>query len=858
MKLSALFNTLFARVVRKLKIVRKLQKSSWFAIASVVMLLATTGWWAWLSARIHLHNADQLVEQFLFEHSPTLHAAVMPGAHSFILKWPLFFLIRVVGINEITLISATVILTLVTVGLLAYILYHIIRRPLLFGVICLALASVLLMIPTEPYPGALLPVNMAMLTTRNIEYVLYIVALILIIKSARLVHWKPFVALFLLTSIIASDKLFLVLTVGGASIMLVVAIIRRQANERRLALRWLSVGLLAGLLSMAALWIITKTGLVIIHNSDQTSPFALVHSIKELTIGVVYAIMGILTNLGANPAFDATIIKDIPGHAAQRLLSIEGLAYLFNIGLVCGIILAVRQFFKRSFLKSTHETNTAHLLSWVMVWSTLASILVFIVTDHYHPVDSRYLSIVTFTSFIVFATQLRTTNLATSKTIVRISLVLILVVLTSGLMSAWQQAQTSMNFYNKTHGYDQLISAALDQHSTQTLIGDYWRVMPVKLHDPSQQVYPLSNCTTPRDVLLSNAWKPDTAHDSFAYLLSIKPSITGFPACTIDQVVEQYGRPNNSQLIAGTADKPEEILLFYDYGVNRAAFSSSKAPASAILPHSINELSELTCTTGKTIMNIVAHQDDDILFINPDTYRHLNSGDCVRSVYLTAGDAGHSAFYWLGREEGSKAAYATMLGLTNPSWISRTVAISSKSYVTIAKLKDDPRVTLTFMHLPDGNVNGKGFPDTHHESLAELESSRISVIHSVDKQSAYSSQDLIEALAALMTTYQPSEIETQASINHSKKYPDHSDHLMTGWYVNQAYTLYHQQQPSALINFYIGYPERDRPANVSGNDLAVTDAAFFAYAQHDKGTCESVVSCSKMSYAYYLSRQYKE
>src|SRR5205085_11614279 len=44
------------------------------------------------------------------------------------------------------------------------------------------------------------------------------------------------------------------------------------------------------------------------------------------------------------------------------------------------------------------------------------------------------------------------------------------------------------------------------------------------------------------------------------------------------------------------------------------------------------------CPSGAT-MNIVAHQDDDLLFLSPDLLHDVQSARCVRTVFVTAGDA---------------------------------------------------------------------------------------------------------------------------------------------------------------------------------------------------------------------------
>jgi hypothetical protein len=197
-----------------------------------------------------------------------------------------------------------------------------------------------------------------------------------------------------------------------------------------------------------------------------------------------------------------------------------------------------------------------------------------------------------------------------------------------------------------------------------------------------------------------------------------------------------------------------------------------------------------------------------------------------------------------------------MLGVKNPVWNTHTVRLSQTAYVSLANLENNPNVSLIFLHLPDGNLDGQGFNGTNYESLSKLQSGSISKIHSVDGHSSYTSDQLINALSELINVYQPDEIRTQATHNLSEQYADHSDHLAAGSYTMNAHQKYLQQRDATPIKFYIGYPIRDQPENVSPEDIAATEKAFFSYAQHDHGTCGSVETCSSMSYIYYLSRQY--
>jgi hypothetical protein len=246
--------------------------------------------------------------------------------------------------------------------------------------------------------------------------------------------------------------------------------------------------------------------------------------------------------------------------------------------------------------------------------------------------------------------------------------------------------------------------------------------------------------------------------------------------------------------------------------------------------------------------------------MNPDLLHDIKSGHCVRTVYVTAGDDGAGKFYWLGREQGSEAAYSNMVG-SNDIWIQRIVELSNHEFVTIANPRGNSKVSLIFMHLPDGNLKGQGFSSSHDESLAKLAAGKISLVHTVDGQSTYTSAQLIAALTTFMHTYQPTEIRTQASFV-SIQYPDHSDHIATGQFTQKAYAIYEKQQYEGLVTvplqFYIGYPVHQMPANVFDGDLRAKESAFLAYAKFDGSVCHTAQQCLQTpTYNAYLSRQYK-
>src|ERR1035437_2943331 len=330
--------SLFNRLAKKTGLARL---AYLYAAVAVLILLSTTLLWTILGANLQQSNADQLVNSSLFQNLPTIHQALLPSSHSFLIKWQLLLAVKLLGYSTGSYIAMTTLAVLVTVALLVFILYRIECRPLVFGTLCLALASVLLLIPTQPAAGAPLPVNMAMLATRNLEYAVYIGALLLFIRARHLRDWRFWLAAIVLGILIASDKLFLILPLTAASIGLVIYTLKHKWPLASLSSIWLIGGLAAGLIGLAGLSLINASGFTHLTAGTGGLPYALVSSSKNLALGVLYGGLGIATNFGANPAYDATVVRNIPHQFFARLFSLDGPAYLVNIIILAtGLVLA--------------------------------------------------------------------------------------------------------------------------------------------------------------------------------------------------------------------------------------------------------------------------------------------------------------------------------------------------------------------------------------------------------------------------------------------------------------------------------------------------------------------------------------
>jgi LmbE family N-acetylglucosaminyl deacetylase len=266
-------------------------------------------------------------------------------------------------------------------------------------------------------------------------------------------------------------------------------------------------------------------------------------------------------------------------------------------------------------------------------------------------------------------------------------------------------------------------------------------------------------------------------------------------------------------------------------------------PLAAISDHA-------NCNAGITL-NIVAHEDDDLLFMNPDLQTDITAGRCIRTVFLTAGDSGQSALYWKGREQGSKAAYAAMYGVEN-SWHDEQQLLEGR-LVNVSLLDGVPQAALMYLRLPDGNLHGEGFGVPSSETLYKLLAGEIPAVHTLDSKIAYTKNDVVGALTALMQADVPDHIRTQNP--NGSAIGDHSDHAVTAILAGLASDKYVHPH---MLSIYDGYPDRLSDTNLTGEQIAAKQSIFLTYAQYDNAVCHTPEECSlTLSYGNYLTREYK-
>jgi LmbE family N-acetylglucosaminyl deacetylase len=272
------------------------------------------------------------------------------------------------------------------------------------------------------------------------------------------------------------------------------------------------------------------------------------------------------------------------------------------------------------------------------------------------------------------------------------------------------------------------------------------------------------------------------------------------------------------------------------------------------------------CARGKTL-NIVAHEDDDLLFLSPDLIHDIRGGKCVETIFLTAGDAadnvGGSAYqrkrYWQDRERGNRAAYALMAGVKN-TWKQSRLQVNGHR-IAMFTLTGDPKISEINLRLPDGNPDGSGSKYHHRQSLWKLRAGEIHAIQAVDGSASYTKAGLLATVTKLVQSFAPNVIRTQDYITGDYALVgDHSDHTTTAQLAHAASDAY--QQPHTLVG-YVDYNVATRPANLRGPDLKLKQAAFYLYDKYDSQLpCYTPAlradpkNSECASYATWLTREY--
>ncbi|MQM28806.1 PIG-L family deacetylase [Glycomyces albidus] len=269
--------------------------------------------------------------------------------------------------------------------------------------------------------------------------------------------------------------------------------------------------------------------------------------------------------------------------------------------------------------------------------------------------------------------------------------------------------------------------------------------------------------------------------------------------------------------------------------------------------------------TGPVHLQIGAHADDCLYFLNPRIARVLEDGANLCTVVLTAGEAdGRNTWdtaapvdyagYAAARGNGLRRAYALMaLGDPDAPWDRRGATLGSGQDVELCVLRDRPEVHLVFCSLWTnlGRVTGDF---TRLLALWEGRLDASAVLppagSPLASESTVDRSTVRATLVELLERYAPAAVNTLdpdpdpvvgAKLGAEQPgFSDHIDHTAAALFAWDALAAWGGE---ATVESWRGYYNRRWPGNLGPADLEAKGGALDAYAWSDGAGCDHAPGC---------------
>lgn len=230
---------------------------------------------------------------------------------------------------------------------------------------------------------------------------------------------------------------------------------------------------------------------------------------------------------------------------------------------------------------------------------------------------------------------------------------------------------------------------------------------------------------------------------------------------------------------------------------------------------------------------VVAHQDDWQLFMDPVISDDILNPQCKTVLILTtAGDAGSGRKYWLAREKGTVNSLLFRLSnKPNLTVKNKFVSIRNKK-VALTTVNNS---SFYFLRLPDGGMEGKGFPQYNNQSLSKIRLGAIDCIKTVDSISTYDSflqisqviNDLVKLEMRSSHITRTEDVTVHfPEFDHTINPKDHNDHFNTALLLQSA-DVYRTAKKYA----YVHYETQHAAPKLIGTNLFWKIGMFCVYHQ---------------------------
>jgi len=228
-------------------------------------------------------------------------------------------------------------------------------------------------------------------------------------------------------------------------------------------------------------------------------------------------------------------------------------------------------------------------------------------------------------------------------------------------------------------------------------------------------------------------------------------------------------------------------------------------------------------------MQIGAHPDDDIYFMDPEIMESIRAGVASTSVFLTAGEIQDPLHT---RQNGMMAAHAALAEVASPSWTGSSLAVGSGALVEVYTLDQRTDISLVFVNLPDGTCLTGLEAGTSSCTTLNPQSAQTGVNASYN----YTRTRIVTAIATVIAHFAPAALRIMDALPDNRYAADHIDHIASAKLANSAVAEYQSTTGNRiLVTAYRAYNIGNSPDDLSVTeqaDKAAVLAAYTAIATH--------------------------
>ncbi|NLU68672.1 PIG-L family deacetylase [Streptomyces sp. HNM0574] len=255
--------------------------------------------------------------------------------------------------------------------------------------------------------------------------------------------------------------------------------------------------------------------------------------------------------------------------------------------------------------------------------------------------------------------------------------------------------------------------------------------------------------------------------------------------------------------------------------------------------------------TSESVLQIVAHPDDDLYFINPEVGQSLRSGRPLTTVYLTSGESdgvnaprgerggggkagaarqaasgpgevpagtpatADRAVYAESRQNGIRRAYAEMAtGDRGTPWRRSVLRTAGGGRAELDTLQGHPHIRLVWSLVREAGSISAHRPHSLYglwSGETETLDAQLTSAGPVTRGFRYTRAQLVDTLTGYLDRFRPTQVRTldptPGRLDGSGKFADHQDHFAGARFAQEAMAAYAAkgEGPHFGVETYLGY-----------------------------------------------------